>query len=280
MTLGEKIRTLRKAQGLTQAEVGGKVVSRNMLCLLEKGQVMPSIETLRHIADVLKVPVGYLLDEDDDLFFYKKKKAISKIKKLFYGRKYDACIQELQKLDGTDDECAYLFALCYTECGVSYVKNGNLERAKEAFTHAEEYCAQTAYDTTALSMKRLLYLPVARNVQSPLLEFDEKAYLAACEAAYPTDFYKYLMQDTEHTYRDGRYQEHIFAKRLMRERRYADAALRLHRIEDTRSSVPYDAYLFYGLYTDLEACYKELFDFEKAYRYAAKRMSLLESFHS
>lgn len=280
MTLGEKIRALRKAQGLTQAEVGGKVVSRNMLCRLEQGHVMPSIETLCHIAEVLKVPVGYFFDEEDDLFYYKKKQSFAKIKKLFYGRKYSSCIQELEKLGGTDDECAYLSAVCYTECGVSCVKNGNLERAKEAFAHAEEYCQKTVYDTAALSMKRLLYLPVARNVQSPLLEFDEKAYLSVCNDTYPTDFYKYLMQDAEYTYRDGRYAEHIFAKRLMRERRYSDAALRLHRIEDTRSTQPYDAYLFYGLYTDLEACYRELFDFERAYRYAAKRMSLLESFHS
>ena len=280
MTLGERIRSLRRARGLTQAQVAHGAVSKNMLCLLEHGQVMPSIDTLQHIARVLDVPVGYFFDDDDDLFFYKKKQSMPKIKSLFKGRKYEACIRELEQLGDVDDECAYLLTVCYTELGISHVKSGNLLRAQQALEKGKEYAEKTMYDTSYARMRIALYLPVANNIQAPLLEFDAEQYRRLEEELLPTDFFKYLTQDTENAYSDSRYADHMIARSLMRERRYSDAALRLHRIEDTRSTLPYDAYLFYGVYTDLEACYKELCDFERAYRYATKRMSLLESFHS
>ncbi|MBQ7315044.1 MAG: helix-turn-helix transcriptional regulator [Clostridia bacterium] len=280
MTIGEKIRYIRKEKGMTQARVASGCVSRNMLSLVEQDKVQPSLDTLRHIADVLGVCIGYFLDEEDDLFFYEKKKRIGKIKDLFSSRKFNVCLSEIKKLKQTDDETAYIAASCATELGLACVKNGNMTQGASLLREAQSYTEKTVYDTASQRIAIALYLPIADNVQSPLLEFDDAQYTALSEAVTNVHLYKYLMQDTEHTYPPGRYADHMIAKALMRERRYADAVLRLHRIEDTRSNEAYDAFLFFGVYTDLELCYKELYDFEKAYRYASKRMSLLESFRS
>jgi hypothetical protein len=43
---------------------------------------------------------------------------------------------------------------------------------------------------------------------------------------------------------------------------------------------PHNAYITFGVYSDLEICYKQLFDFENAYRYTSKRLSLIEGFQS
>ena len=40
----------------------------------------------------------------------------------------------------------------------------------------------------------------------------------------------------------------------------------------------YNSFAVFGIYADLEQCYKQLYDFENAYRYSSKRMSMLEGF--
>ena len=42
----------------------------------------------------------------------------------------------------------------------------------------------------------------------------------------------------------------------------------------------YDAYTVFSIYSDLETCYKQLSDYEKAYLYASKKLSLIEAFKS
>ena len=68
-SLGEKIKLRRKSLGLTQSELAGNKITRNMLSRIENGAALPSLDTLEHIAIGLKLPVPYLLSEDDDLPF-------------------------------------------------------------------------------------------------------------------------------------------------------------------------------------------------------------------
>jgi len=62
--LGERLRKLRKARGLTLAQLAERVgKSEGYLSRLERGQVNPSLSTLKRIADVLGRPVVQLLDD-------------------------------------------------------------------------------------------------------------------------------------------------------------------------------------------------------------------------
>ena len=70
------------------------------------------------------------------------------------------------------------------------------------------------------------------------------------------------------------------AKNLIKERKYNEAVKILLEIEQKKGEFEYNAYLMFGVYTDLDNCYRHLFDFENAYRYASKRISLLEGFKS
>ena len=51
-------------------------------------------------------------------------------------------------------------------------------------------------------------------------------------------------------------------------------------IADKTKGDEYNAYLIFGVYTDLEYCYKSVLDFEKAYFYSNKRLTLIEAFKS
>ena len=73
MELGVKIRMLRKKQGMTQNELAGDRITRNMLSKIENGEALPSLETLFYIAERLGIAPGFLLSEEEDSFEFEKK---------------------------------------------------------------------------------------------------------------------------------------------------------------------------------------------------------------
>jgi len=65
MMLKENIRHLRKAAGLTQAELAGRIgVKRPVIGAYEEGRAEPRISTLRLLADFFEVDIDALLDRD------------------------------------------------------------------------------------------------------------------------------------------------------------------------------------------------------------------------
>lgn len=66
MTIGEKIRAVRKSKGLTQKALGGRMgVTQATVGQYETNPNPPKIETLQNIAAALGVQVTELLGEDD-----------------------------------------------------------------------------------------------------------------------------------------------------------------------------------------------------------------------
>lgn len=66
MTLGDKIKSLRKSMGLTQTELGEKVgVKKNAVSKWECGRVedIPTA-TIKALASLFGVPTSYLIDDD------------------------------------------------------------------------------------------------------------------------------------------------------------------------------------------------------------------------
>lgn len=67
MELGEKIKTLRKRQGLSQEELSERVeINATHLSRLETGKYQPSIDVLKRLADALEVSADYLLSPEDE----------------------------------------------------------------------------------------------------------------------------------------------------------------------------------------------------------------------
>lgn len=62
--LGKKIREIRIAKHMTQNDVAGTFITRNMLSQIENGIAYPSIKTLEHIANVLDVSLEQLVSSD------------------------------------------------------------------------------------------------------------------------------------------------------------------------------------------------------------------------
>lgn len=64
MTMGQRILQARLAAGLSQRELAGEEITRNMLSSLEHDAANPSVATLRYLARRLGKPVSYFLGED------------------------------------------------------------------------------------------------------------------------------------------------------------------------------------------------------------------------
>ena len=63
MELGARIKAARLAAGLSQRQLCGDTITRNMLSLIESGRAKPSMDTLAHLAARLEKPMGYFLEE-------------------------------------------------------------------------------------------------------------------------------------------------------------------------------------------------------------------------
>lgn len=63
MELGARIRKARLDAGLSQRQLCGDTITRNMLSLIESGKAKPSMDTLAYLAAQLGKPMGYFLEE-------------------------------------------------------------------------------------------------------------------------------------------------------------------------------------------------------------------------
>lgn len=279
MTIGEKIKKQRNALGLTQKEVTRGGITRNMLSEIESDKATPSLDSLTFIAERLNVPISYLVS-DQDLFFFKKGEIIEEVKRLYADKDYNKCIKTAEKLGQTDDELAYILALCYFELGKSAILSGSLHSGGEYIALSCKYAEMTVYDTKRIEASSLIYSALSSNIQSPLLEFDNKEFKRKHSEDFEYDLYKYLMQDTEFDYKNPTFRDHLKARELMKERKYSEAIGIMRKLEEEKTPETYNAYLIFSLYRDLETCYKQLADFENAYRYSSKRLSIIEGFKS
>ena len=64
MELGEKLKQARQEAGLSQRALCGDAITRNMLSQIEHGTARPSMDTLRYLAARLEKPLSYFLEEE------------------------------------------------------------------------------------------------------------------------------------------------------------------------------------------------------------------------
>ena len=280
MNLGEKIKSARLEKHMTQAEVAADKITRNMLSAIESGKATPSLDTLLYIAKKLDVPVYYLISEDLDVFEYRKTSLLPMVKEAFSKKQYKGCIYYAEKMDQIDDEIAYMLTYSHFALGVAALKNGSFNTADKHLSSSEEYAARTIYDTAGIRCKIPLYRTICRNVNAPLLDFDKDAFLDTVFENADFEFFKYVCNDWDFQYTTPLLKKHALAKIKIRERRYYEAINVLLEIAEEKTAFDYNAYLMYCVYADLENCYKQILDFENAYKYVSKRMSMIEGFNS
>ena len=280
MTIGEKIRSARIGKQMTQSAVADDKITRNMISAIESDKALPSLDTLLHIAEKLGVPAAYFLSDEADISVYRKNTLIRDVREAFASKRYKDCISLVESIGAMDDELAYVMAYSNFELGVMMARHRSFMSAEKHLSLAEEYSSQTVYDTNAIECRISLYMSFVKNVNSPLLDFDMDSFYKAVDDTVDYEFFKYVCNDTEYRYKNVLLKKHMLAKAKMRERKYYEAISILLDIAESKASFGYNAYIMYSVYSDLDTSYKQVLDFENAYKYAEKRLSMIEGFNS
>ena len=63
--LGKRIREARLSKKMTQSEVVGNFITRNMLSQIESGVATPSLQTLTYLSQVLEIPLSSLMEDEE-----------------------------------------------------------------------------------------------------------------------------------------------------------------------------------------------------------------------
>ena len=106
MTLGQKLKQTRLARGMTQSQVVGDRITRNMLSQIENDLASPSVGTLEYLASVLNVRLSWLLaDEQEEA----EAGRTQRLRELLKSGEYAACL-ELAPEHAPDDEQALALA--------------------------------------------------------------------------------------------------------------------------------------------------------------------------
>jgi len=262
--LGEKLRQARLEAGLSQRQLCGEQISRNMLSLIENGSAKPSMDTLQYLAARLSKPMSYFLD--DQAITSPNQAAMDAARKSYTRHEYLDSLEALKQYcapDGVfDAERWFLEALCCLQLAQLALKEQKRDYAAHLLEKAAAAGKQTSYYTTALERKRLLLLYQARPEQA--------AQLAAAMPREPEWTLLYAQAQTDPVRRgaildadpaDTPQWYYLRATAWQQQAQYAKAAVCYQK------AVPMDPRLVYSC---LEECYRLLEDYKQAYFYACK----------
>ncbi len=289
MNVGEKIKNLRNEKLMTQSELAGTEITRNMLSRIEHGTALPSLGTVKYLAARLNVPAGYLIGEPDDERIYRKNTGIKEIKKAFVSKNYSICLDMCNKsgLDG-DDEILLIMAECAYAAAAEEFGAGNLRDACHFFDEAAAYAGRTLYYADHIKSGAAVYFKYMQRLSATLSSdvLDEEQVSPA--PAFGNEFCLYASAlgefDEEKNYLASVFAEkygknnifslHLSALGDIRGKLFVSAHTKLIRMLKADAKIPEP--MLYFVFSDLEICSREIGDFKGAYEYSHNKSSIIQ----
>ena len=189
MELGEKIRAAGLGAGLSQRQLCGEEITRNMLSQIENGSARPSVETLQYLARRLGKSVSFFLEEQA---VTSPNQAVMEQARLnFEAGDFSGAAAQLENYRADDPvfdrEKGLLAALIYLELARQALNGLRLPYAAELLDRAGAEGAKSPYYTPALERERLLLVGQARPEQlqqtAQQLPADDRELLLRARAA-------------------------------------------------------------------------------------------------
>ncbi len=260
MNLGQRLKQARLDAGLSQRQLCGDSITRNMLSQIENGSARPSMDTLRLLAQRLGKPMGYFLEEQS---VSANQEIIIRARAL-PAREGLALLEDYQAPDPVFDPERYLMeALFCLELAQDAADAQRFGYALTLLDRAKAAGSLTPYYTPELERRRLLLCYKAGTAPEallPQLPDSTEEFLLRAQGALNAG--------------DAPGSAHILdaapgrtpAWQLLR----GEAAFAL---EDFQAAAEHylQAPESSRVYARLEQCYRELEDYKQAYFYACKQ---------
>lgn len=157
MELGQLLKQARLEAGLSQRQLCGQEITRNMLSQIENGSARPSMDTLRYLAARLEKPVGYFLEEQ---LASPNQRTMDAARQAYMQGSHRECLQTLeayQEPDAVfDPERWLLEMLAATALAEQALEENRNTYAQKLLEQAMRAGERTPYDSPSLRRERSL----------------------------------------------------------------------------------------------------------------------------
>lgn len=290
MTIGEKLRELRLSQKITQSELCGEVITRNMLSRIENGAALPSLPTLQYLSAKLGVSAGYFLDDVEEVLPYRKIHLIPKIKSLYRMGDFATCLALCSQLD-SDDEATLISAECLLNLGIRLFRDEQLHSAEGFFERTIIACRSCLYDLSSTEKKAAEHLSAIRRAKAEKLPDFPPSESTPYAEEVEYYLYVYMLHITKTTrydlaasiydtikFSNTTYKKHINARLSMLARNNSRASTLLLELVESFASTYCDPLFRMNVLTDMENVSNIIGDYENAYKCLVMKNTLLAAF--
>jgi transcriptional regulator with XRE-family HTH domain/prefoldin subunit 5 len=290
MTLGQKIKATRIDCNLTQKELAGNYITRNMLSQIENDSATPSIKTLYFLAKKLAMPISYFVD--DHYQESKKYSLVTELLTLYDEHKYLEAIKLLEDyFDKHPQQIqnALLKNIYMNSCLQSAIeckKNGKYQEAKGLYDKLLTYESDMLFESDVCLYNiysQLAELSIHLDTVEALKDYEDKAkgivdkmvierqiqniYISFVEGDYKAVLNKIKGIEFEQLDRrnKGRYcmiigSTFYYMKDCEQATEYLEKAVEFYKNSTYNSVIKI-------IYENLSKCYSNLNNYEKAYEY-------------
>ena len=134
--LGRRLKAARLAKKMTQSDVVGDFITRNMLSQIESGSATPSMKTLEYLAGVLEIPMERLLADQGGPAEPEAISVLSRAKVLLKEKNYEALLQVQDAQASIGDELHALHSIAHLELAKALCQSKQAEQMQNAVNHA------------------------------------------------------------------------------------------------------------------------------------------------
>jgi len=288
MSLGTRIKDARVQRGMTQKQLVGDRITRNMLSKIENGSATPSMRTLEYLAAQLELPMSYFL-QDTSYSDGTSPDGLDEMRAAYRNGEYVRCIELLEaaQIPATTDEGYLLHTRAAIAAAREAVRTGDFEAAKGYADMADYYNKETLYYSAETDAEMSLILAEC-SLELDLSEFQENAEEFARNVRSILFEDRYALARAEYLLKTGdaagagkvladmaEPEPEFRAKQLYLRARVLEDTGRPGALELLRQAEPLagvDTRLLKDIYARLETLYLAAEDYKQAHHYAAKQL--------
>lgn len=274
MSVGHKIKMLRKKRRITQSSLAENIISRSMLSRIESGSAEPSMSTLLALAKRLDVSPSYLLEEDEDLLPAERAFYAKQIFENLSTGNYQECLKIFEKTDfSSKSDLSGVYAHCAFSVGYDDFLRGNFTNSKRLLSAVRETVPTLAAPMAAVSEERAsLLIGLIENIGN--IENVLSIVSSAPDFTFQPSLFLFLLRllnenrtsecsvFLEFCSLDSHYFDFLKAQILIKDYKFIDALLLLKSLA-SGDAVPF--FLKLLCYRSLEECCKLCEDYKGAY---------------